>query len=206
MGELQATRARNRPVIPSLGPTSTARTWCPTVGVSGVSAQSETWPAADLQIPAVGQIPSVTRQYQDVMSCSAGETGQVAVTWQQLAELLDELVTQYDEHLECGHRGESDRAAADALSDVLDGFDVAAAVARGNAEVLDDLATEITIAQARMRAIWNEMEADLAGQTPLSAVALERSYSARAAREAWYPLDGDLTAARDRLQVVRGEG
>ena len=169
--------------------------------MNGVSAQIQTQPA--VTEPA----PPVSRQHEQILAGSATDTGRVALTWQQLAGLLDDLVTHYDRCLESatGTSNAADPALAETLADVLDGFDVAAAAARRNADVLDDLATEITIAQARVSTIWNELQSDRLRRPRVPAAVLERSYTLRAAREAWYPLNGDLMSARDRLQVVHGD-
>lgn len=147
-------------------------------------------------------VPRVGRQHEQILAVPAEDSGRVAGIWRQLAELLDDLVAVYDDRLAVSPTSAWSQAAAQTLGDVLDGFDVAAAVARSNAEVIDDLATEITIAQARMSAIWRDMQNENRNRTGPGDASLEHSYSARAARDAWYPLTGVLATAHEQLQIV----
>lgn len=161
-----------------------------------MSTQSEVRPAV------TGQVPGVREQRDQILSSPAQDTGRIAASWHAVADLLDELVADYEDHLEAGVAGPASTAAAMTLCRILDGFDVVSAAARRNSEVLDDLATEMTIAQARMATIWNELEAERLQTEHRGSAALERGYAARAAREAWYPLLADLAAAGRRLQIL----
>lgn len=157
---------------------------------------------SDVRPATVEPVPTVREQRDQILASSAQDTGRAAVGWYRIAELLDELVADYEDHLETAAGDHASTAAAMTLCKVLDGFDVVSAAARRNGEVLDDLATEMTLAQARMTTIWNELEAERQAPGRRDPAALERGYAARAAREAWYPLMADLTAAERRLQLL----
>lgn len=150
------------------------------------------------RLPFDPRPPAIDAQRAEVLGVDPRDTAAASARWELVADLLDDLVTDYDERLESG-ASDDDRAAAGAvLQEVMNGFDVVGAVARRNAEVLDELATEITLAQARMNALWNEYTADAArADVPRLN---ERRYTMRAAREVWYPLDGDVRAAAATLR------
>ncbi|MFV0534677.1 MAG: hypothetical protein ACK5MR_13600 [Cumulibacter sp.] len=134
---------------------------------------------------------AISSSWGDV-SDSVGDTEAAARGWERLADLLDVLVDEYEDHLGT----DADAIAAQAaLSDVLDGFDVVSAAARSNAEVLDDLAVDLTLAHARMAAIRRESE-------NLSEPAAVRHSQARADREVQHPLNGSIGEAHDRLRVA----
>lgn len=147
--------------------------------------------------------PSFAEQKNAVLGARVADTVAIADRWTLVADLLDELITDYDAHVA---EGAARASTARQLQDVMDAFDVLGAEARTNAEVLDDLATEITIAQARMATIWNEYECDRAQAQAASLGLVERRYAGRAAREVWYPLDGSIESAATSLRPVQAEG
>ncbi|WP_153503070.1 hypothetical protein [Cumulibacter manganitolerans] len=145
--------------------------------------------------------PQIGAQRDALAAARPARTAQVGEQWELVADLLDELVSRYDDLLEDGPSAQTATAAGAALQDVMDAFDVLGAVSRHNSEVLDDVATELTIAQARMTTIWSDYEAErAAGELAQRAGSIERRYTARAAREVWYPLDGHIADAARRLR------
>ncbi|WP_134323275.1 hypothetical protein [Cumulibacter soli] len=136
--------------------------------------------------------PTASRSSWCDASDAVGDTEAAAHGWERLADLLDVLVDEYEHHLGT----DADAIAAQAaLTDVLDGFDVVSASARRNAEVLDDLAVDLTLAHARMAAIGRESE-------NLNEPTASRHSMARADREVQHPLDGSIGEARDRLRIA----
>lgn len=146
--------------------------------------------------------PSIAQQRQIVLSAEAANTAELGERWREVADLLDELVADYDEHLESEPDAPARAGAGAQLQRVMDAFDLVGAAARHNAEVLEDLASEITIAQARMTSIWSEYESERAPMhSRIATGLLDRRYSTRAAREVWYPLDGAASSAAARLHA-----
>lgn len=147
--------------------------------------------------------PPISKQREIVLSAEAATTAALGEQWRQVADLLDQLVSDYDDHLESGVDEPARAGARQQLQQVMDAFDVVGASARRNAEVLEDIAAEITIAQARMTSIWNEYEAERAPvHSSIATGLVDRRYTARAAREVWYPLDGAVGVAAARLRPI----
>lgn len=147
-------------------------------------------------------LPGMDDQRAVVAAAPADSAAQASAQWQTVADLLDTLVNDYEE----GLAGPADRGAGPAagqeLQAVLDAFDVVGSAARINAEVLDDLATEITLAQARMTAIWNEYHEERDHPSDVATGLVERRYATRSGREVWGPLDDELAGGATRLRVV----
>lgn len=145
---------------------------------------------------------AISAQRKVVLDFEAGETALLGARWREVADLLDAVVADYEEHLENGACAAQRADAGHALEQVMAAFDIASATARHNADVLDDAASEITLAQARLGAIWREYESERGAASPAASERTDRRFGMRSAREVWYPLDGAIAEASARLRPV----
>lgn len=141
-------------------------------------------------------------QRADVMGLSADASTQLSAGWQQIAAWFEDTASAYDATLELLARSPgASPEVQDALEVALAAFDRAGDVAHRNSLVWDDVATEVTLAQARMSVIWVEYQDELRTRGVAGGQLSER-YSSRSAREVWLPVQAEMHAAGERIQDI----